>query len=47
MTLAPQSAAGGLMMVELDRELRDVLGLLKAGQDLGSTVLDDVIAYWG
>ena len=34
-------------MVELDGELRDVLELLKTGQDLGSTVLDDVIAYWG
>jgi len=34
------------MMVELDDGLRDVLELLKAGQDLGSGVLDDVIAYW-
>ena len=33
-------------MVELDDELRDVLGLLKAGQDLGSAVLNDVVAYW-
>ena len=34
------------MMVELDDGLRDVLELLKAGQDLGSGVLDDVISYW-
>ena len=33
------------MLVELDDELRDVLELLKAGQDLGSGVLGDVIAY--
>ena len=33
------------MMVELDDGLRDVLELLKAGQDLGSAVLNDVIAY--
>ena len=33
------------MMVELDDGLRDVLERLKAGQDLGSAVLNDVIAY--